>query len=103
VHGISSMANMAKVGRVALKALIYFEVLTTIALVIGLVAVNLFRPGVHQMVLTLERAGFSRGSLAASKASCNGKGAAHMPETESLTTIASAVSDYSAAPAIQQT
>jgi aerobic C4-dicarboxylate transport protein len=36
---------MAKVGRVALKALIYFEVLTTIALVIGLVAVNLLQPG----------------------------------------------------------
>ena len=46
VHGISSMANMAKVGRVALKALIYFEVLTTVALIIGLVAVNIFRPGV---------------------------------------------------------
>jgi aerobic C4-dicarboxylate transport protein len=45
VHGISSMANMAKVGRVALKALIYFEVLTTVALVIGLVAVNLCQPG----------------------------------------------------------
>src|SRR5208282_5545559 len=45
VHGISGMANMAKVGRVALKALIYFEVLTTVALVIGLVAVNLFQPG----------------------------------------------------------
>ncbi len=45
VHGIASMANMAKVGRVALKALIYFEVLTTIALIIGLIAVNLFRPG----------------------------------------------------------
>src|ERR1700684_139574 len=45
VHGIASMANMAKVGRVALKALIYFEVLTTIALAIGLVAVNLFQPG----------------------------------------------------------
>ena len=45
VHGISGMANMAKVGRVALKALIYFEVLTTIALVIGLLAVNLFQPG----------------------------------------------------------
>ena len=45
VHGIASMANMAKVGRVALKALIYFEVLTTIALIIGLVAVNLFQPG----------------------------------------------------------
>jgi aerobic C4-dicarboxylate transport protein len=45
VHGIAGMASMAKVGRVALKALIYFEVLTTIALVIGLVAVNLFQPG----------------------------------------------------------
>src|SRR5580698_8606015 len=45
VHGISGMASMAKVGRVALKALIYFEVLTTVALVIGLVAVNLFQPG----------------------------------------------------------
>jgi aerobic C4-dicarboxylate transport protein len=45
VHGIAGMASMAKVGRVALKALIYFEVLTTIALVIGLVAVNLFAPG----------------------------------------------------------
>ena len=45
VHGISGMASMAKVGRVALKALIYFEALTTIALVIGLLAVNLFQPG----------------------------------------------------------
>jgi aerobic C4-dicarboxylate transport protein len=50
VHGISSMANMAKVGRVALKALIHFEVLTTIALIIGLVAVNLFKPGVGMNV-----------------------------------------------------
>jgi aerobic C4-dicarboxylate transport protein len=45
VHGIASMADMAKVGRVALKALIYFEVLTTLALVLGLVAVNVFAPG----------------------------------------------------------
>jgi len=45
VHGIASMANMAKVGRVALKALIYFEVVTTIALIIGLIAVNLWQPG----------------------------------------------------------
>ena len=45
VHGIASMANMARVGRVALKALIYFEVLTTIALIVGLIAVNVFQPG----------------------------------------------------------
>jgi aerobic C4-dicarboxylate transport protein len=45
VHGIAGMADMAKVGRVALKALIYFEVLTSLALVLGLVAVNIFAPG----------------------------------------------------------
>ena len=45
VHGIAGMASMARVGRVALKAVIYFEVLTTVALVVGLVAVNVFQPG----------------------------------------------------------
>jgi aerobic C4-dicarboxylate transport protein len=45
VHGIANMANMARVGRVAIKTILYFEVLTTIALIIGLVAVNLLRPG----------------------------------------------------------
>ncbi len=45
VHGIARMSDMVRVGRVALKAIIYFEVLTTVALVIGLVAVNLWQPG----------------------------------------------------------
>src|ERR1700691_5983116 len=45
VHGIARMADLARVGRVALKAIIYFEVLTTIALVIGLAAVNIWKPG----------------------------------------------------------
>src|ERR1019366_2945248 len=45
VHGIARMTDLAKVGRVAIKAIVYFEVLTTIALVIGLVAVNLLHPG----------------------------------------------------------
>jgi aerobic C4-dicarboxylate transport protein len=45
VHGIAQMADVASVGRVAIKALAYFEVLTTIALIIGLVAVNLWQPG----------------------------------------------------------
>jgi len=52
VHGIARMADMARVGRVALKAIIYFEVLTTIALAIGLVAVNLWKPG-HGMNVNL--------------------------------------------------
>ncbi len=45
VHGIARMSDLAKVGRVAIKAIVYFEVLTTVALVIGLVAVNLLHPG----------------------------------------------------------
>ena len=45
VHGIAHMADMARVGRVALKAIVYFEVITTIALIIGLVMVNLLKPG----------------------------------------------------------
>ena len=46
VHGIARMADMARVGRVAIKALVYFEVMTTVALIIALVAVNLWKPGV---------------------------------------------------------
>src|SRR5580704_14142392 len=45
VHGIARMADMARVGRVAIKAIIYFEVLTTVALAIGLAAVNIWKPG----------------------------------------------------------
>jgi len=44
-HGVARMGDMARVGRVALKTLIYFEILTSIALVIGLAAVNILRPG----------------------------------------------------------
>ncbi|MDB6452993.1 C4-dicarboxylate transporter DctA [Falsirhodobacter sp. 20TX0035] len=45
VHGIAGMNDMKSVGRMALKSLIYFEVITTLALVFGLVAVNLWKPG----------------------------------------------------------
>jgi aerobic C4-dicarboxylate transport protein len=45
VHGVARMTDLARVGRVALKALVYFEVLTTVALMVGLAAVNLLHPG----------------------------------------------------------
>jgi aerobic C4-dicarboxylate transport protein len=45
VHGIASMEDMKKVGRVGIKALVYFEVMTTVALIIGLVVVNVWQPG----------------------------------------------------------
>lgn len=46
VVGIASMNDMKKVGRVGFKALVYFEVVTTVALMIGLIVVNVLRPGV---------------------------------------------------------
>ena len=45
VHGIASMTDLRKLGRVGLKTLLYFEIVSTIALVIGLVVVNLLKPG----------------------------------------------------------
>lgn len=45
VAGISAVANLSSVGKVALRSIIYFEVVTTIALGLGLLAVNLVRPG----------------------------------------------------------
>ena len=45
VHGIAGMNDMKRVGRVALKALGYFLAITLIALILALVAVNLWRPG----------------------------------------------------------
>ena len=45
-HGIASVRDLGKVGRIAVKAMVYFEVVTSIALVIGLVTINVLRPGV---------------------------------------------------------
>jgi len=45
VAGIAKMGHMRDVGRVGIKALIYFEAMSTIALIIGLVVVNVLRPG----------------------------------------------------------
>ena len=45
VHGIASMGDLKRLGRTGFKTLIYFEVVSTLALVIGLVVVNLLRPG----------------------------------------------------------
>ncbi|WP_298273451.1 dicarboxylate/amino acid:cation symporter [Geobacter sp.] len=46
VTGIAGMEDMKKVGRVGGKALLYFEVVTTLALGIGLLVINVIQPGV---------------------------------------------------------
>jgi aerobic C4-dicarboxylate transport protein len=45
VHGIAGMEDLKRVGRVGIKALIYFELVTTLALIVGLVVVNVLQPG----------------------------------------------------------
>ena len=45
VHGIASAGDLKKVGRVGVKSIIYFEVVTTIALILGIVVAYAFGPG----------------------------------------------------------
>ena len=45
VHGIAGTGDMKKVGRIGFKALLYFEVVTSAALLVGLTVVNVLRPG----------------------------------------------------------
>ena len=45
VQGVASMGDLKKLGRIGGKALLYFEAVSTLALVVGLVVVNLLQPG----------------------------------------------------------
>src|SRR3954465_10216255 len=45
VHGISSMGDLKRVGRVGLKTLVYFEVVSTLALAVGLIVGEILKPG----------------------------------------------------------
>jgi len=46
VAGLAGMGDLKKVGRVGGKALLYFEIVTTLALIVGLIVANVFHPGV---------------------------------------------------------
>ena len=60
VLGVAGMHDIEKVGRVGVKALVYFEVVTTIALAIGLVVVNVTKPGLGIDVSALARGDVSK-------------------------------------------
>ena len=60
VHGIASMADLRKLGRVGGKALLYFELVSTLALAIGLVIVNITKPGAGLDVSALPTGDVSR-------------------------------------------
>ncbi|WP_050182338.1 dicarboxylate/amino acid:cation symporter [Domibacillus robiginosus] len=65
VIGIGSMGDLKKVGRIGGKALLYFEIVTTFALAIGILVVNVLKPG----------AGFNTGSVEGGDVSEYTKGA----------------------------
>ena len=46
VVGIAKMGDMRNVGRIGVRALVYFEAVSTVALLIGLVIINIYKPGV---------------------------------------------------------
>jgi aerobic C4-dicarboxylate transport protein len=62
VTGIAGMQDTKKVGRVGIKAILYFEVISTLALIIGLIIVNLFQPGagMHVDPLTLDQSAVAK-------------------------------------------
>ncbi len=45
VHGLAHVQDLSKLGRMGVKSLLYFEVISTVAMVVGLVMVNVFQPG----------------------------------------------------------
>ena len=47
IVGIAGLGNLAKAGGLALRTLLYFTAMTTVALAIGLVVVNIVQPGHH--------------------------------------------------------
>ena len=61
VVGIAKMGSLKEVGRVGVKALIYFEIVSTLALAIGLVVVNVLKPGVG---MNMDPASLDTGAVA---------------------------------------
>jgi aerobic C4-dicarboxylate transport protein len=77
--GIAQMGHMKDVGRIGIRALIYFEAVSTIALVIGLVVVNVLQPGTGL--------GIDPGSLDAKAVAAYTGPSAHMTVTEFILNV----------------
>src|SRR5262247_3278928 len=76
VVGIAHMGAMRDVGRIGFRALVYFEVVSTVALVIGLVVVTILRPG--------EGVGFNPATADLSSVSAYTSGAQHLSTIDFL-------------------
>jgi len=70
VHGIASMGSGRRLGRLGVKTIVYFEVVSTLALIIGLIVVNVWKPGVgfHANLSALSPADVAKAQGAINKA-----------------------------------
>ncbi len=55
VVGVASVGDLKKLGKLGGKTIIYFEIITTIAIVVGLLAANIFQPGTGVNMKSLEK------------------------------------------------
>jgi aerobic C4-dicarboxylate transport protein len=69
VLGIAKMGDIKEVGRIGVRSLIYFEIMSTLALVIGLIVVNIMKPGVGMNidVANLDASGIAKYQSAAAE------------------------------------
>ncbi len=73
VVGLAGMSDLKQAGRVGLKAFVYFELVTTLALVVGLIVANVFTPGagIHATAASLQA---KASSVAAYETAAHGQG-----------------------------
>ena len=76
IVGVAGTGNIKQLGRLGGKTLIYFEVITTIAIVVGLLAANVFQPGVGIDMTQLEQTDIS--SYVATEEAQEDKGPLHI-------------------------
>src|ERR1700721_1772095 len=74
VHGIAGAGDLKKVGRVGVKALVYFEVMTTVALTLGIILGFLFSPGKGMNIDTAKLDGGALSTYAANAHKLQGEG-----------------------------
>lgn len=70
--GIANMGDIKKLGRIGLKTLIYFEIMTTLAIIIGIVVANVTHPGTYIDIHTLKGSDISQYTATAKTAKHSG-------------------------------
>jgi len=65
ITGICGMSDLKKVGKIGGKAILYFEIVTTVALIIGVIVAYLIQPGAHVDISHIQKADISKYSQSA--------------------------------------